>query len=93
VPEGNAELGSTARSCTTPAGQRVVIDRNSDVWVVVSDDHDPVRHPLLDVALTEAVGRDVHAHWDGIKPGRWVELVAKIMVESWPRQEGRALGD
>jgi hypothetical protein len=87
VLESNAELRSAARTCFTPAGHRVVIDRKCDVWVVVSDDHDPVRHHLLDVALTEAVGSDVHAHWDGIKPGRWVELVAKIMVESWPRQK------
>jgi hypothetical protein len=87
VLEGSAEPRSIARTCYTPAGQRVVIERDCDVWVVVCDDHDRVRHPHLDVALTEAVGSDVHGHWDGIKPGRWVELVAKFMVESWPRRK------
>jgi hypothetical protein len=88
VPEGNAGPRN-ARACFTPAGQRVVVDRKHDLWEVVCDDHDPVRHRSLDVALIEAIRAEVEAHraWDGIPPAQWARVIADVMVESWPRQE------
>ena len=88
MPEGSAEPRSNARACYTPAGQRVVVDRIGDVWTVVCDDQVPVRHGSLDVALIEAIrGNLEDARWDGIKPGRWAQLIADVMRQSWPRQE------
>ena len=87
MPQGSAEPYSNGRTCYTPAGQRVVVDRNADLWVVACDDHVPIRHRSLDVALIVAIGSDVEAHWGGIKPGRWVRLIADVMLQSWPTQE------
>jgi hypothetical protein len=96
MPEGSAEPCSNGRTCYTPAGQRVVVNRNADLWVVACDDHDPVRHRSLDVALIEAIRGEVEAHraWDRIPPARWARVITDVMVESWPKQEwGRTLGD
>ena len=88
MPEGSAEPRSNARACYTPAGQRVVVDRIGDVWVVVCDDQVPIRDRSLEVSLIEAIGGDVEdPRWDGIKPGRWARLIADVMLQSWPRQE------
>jgi hypothetical protein len=71
----------------TPAGQLLVVERDLDMWVVTRDDHDPVRHHLLDVALISAVRGDVQAHWAGIEPARWMRLIADSIVSTWPKQE------
>ena len=89
MPEGSAEPRSNARTCYTPAGQRVVVDCNADVWVVECDDRVPVRNRSLVLALVVAIGSDVEAHWGGINPGRWARLIADVMVQSWPAQKSR----
>jgi hypothetical protein len=80
------ELRPVARRWTgsTPAGQLVVVEHDHDTWVVTCDDHDPVRHRLLDVALINAVRADVEAHWSGIEPARWTRLIADSIILSWP---------
>jgi len=87
--EGSDEPRPNARTCYTPAGQRVVVDGNADVWVVACHDHLPVRHRALDVALIVAIGSDVEAHWGRIKPGRWARLIADVMLQSWPTPASR----
>jgi hypothetical protein len=86
VPEGNADPRN-ARTCYTPGGQRVVVERHGDVWTVTCDDRDPVRHRLLDVALIEAIRDDVQAHWGRIEPGHWTRLISDTIVSSWPEDE------
>lgn len=81
------ESGSIARTCYTPAGQRVVVERHRDVWVVRCDDSEPARHRDLDVALVEALRADVHAHWGGIDPGRYTRLIADVIVSSWQERK------
>jgi hypothetical protein len=54
---------SIVRTCYTPAGQRLAVERESDAWVVRCDDLEPARHHDLDAAMIEALRADVHAHW------------------------------
>jgi hypothetical protein len=64
----------------TAAGQRSVVERERDDWVVHCDDSKVVRHRLLDVALIEAIRSDVEAHWLGIDPGRYARIVANSIL-------------
>jgi hypothetical protein len=68
----------------TPAGQRVIVRREDNVWVVTCEDAEPTRHHLLDVALIEAVRSDVQAHWYGIEAGAWTRVVADVILSRWP---------
>jgi hypothetical protein len=88
MAEGIGSERPVARSWTgyTPAGQLLVVERDRDTWVVTCDDHDPVRHGLLDVALINAVRGDVQAHWSGIEPARWTRLMADSIISSWPHR-------
>jgi hypothetical protein len=81
------ESGSVARTCFTPAGQRLVVERDRDVWVVLCDDFEPTRHNNLDVALLTAVRADAEAHWGGIEPGRYTRLIADVIASSWQERK------
>lgn len=69
-----------------PHGQRLVVAREADLWVVISDGGDPVRHHLLDLALIEAIRADVRAHSIGIDYGEWTRLIADNILSTWPPQ-------
>jgi hypothetical protein len=66
----------------TPAGQRVVVERERNQWVVRCDDSEAVRDSLLDVALIEAIRGDVDAHWLGIDPSMYARVVANSILSS-----------
>ncbi len=68
----------------TPDGQRLVVRREADLWVVTSDAREPVRHHLLDLALIEAIRADVRAHSIGIDYGEWTRLIADNVLSTWP---------
>src|SRR5262245_35755984 len=86
VPKGSGR-GGAARHWTgyTPAGQRVVVEREGDVWVVSCDDRVPAVHAVLDVALVEALRRDVEAHWAGIDQATWTRLIVAVILSRWPK--------
>ena len=67
----------------TPAGQGVIVKRENSGWVVICEGGEPVRHHLLDVALIEAVRRDVEVHWFGINPARWASRTADDIASPW----------
>ncbi len=69
----------------TPDGQRLVVTREADLWIVTSDAGEPVRHHLLDLALIEAIRADVGAHSIGIDYGEWTRLIADNILSTWPR--------
>jgi len=71
----------------TPDGQRLVVRREADLWVVISDAAEPVRHHLLDLALIEAIRADVRAHSIGVDYGEWTRLIADNILLTWPRAE------
>jgi hypothetical protein len=94
VPKGSASKArpgayQSGRAWTgyTPAGQRLVVEREEDVWVVACDDREPVRSVLLDVALVEALRSDVGARWYGIDSATWTRLIADSILSSWPKTE------
>ncbi len=69
----------------TPHGQRLVVAREADLWVVTSDAGYPVRHHLLDLALIEAIRADVRAHSISIDYGEWTRLIADNILSTWPQ--------
>jgi hypothetical protein len=71
----------------TPGGQRLVVTREAELWVVTSDAGEPVRHHLLDLALIEAIRADVRAHSSGLDYGEWTRLIAHNILSTWPRDE------
>jgi hypothetical protein len=71
----------------TPAGLRLVVRREADLWVVISDAGEPVRHHLLDLALIEAIRADVRAHSIGVDYGEWTRLIADNILLTWPRAD------
>jgi hypothetical protein len=71
----------------TPDGQRLVVTRDADLWVVTSDAGEPVRHHLLDLALIEAIRTDVRAHSTSIDYGEWTRLIADNILSTWPRDD------
>jgi hypothetical protein len=71
----------------TPDGQRLVVRREADLWVVISDAGEPVRHHLLDLALIEAIRADVRAHSIGVDYGEWTRLIADNILLTWPRAD------
>ena len=71
----------------TPDGQRLVVRREDDLWVVSSDAGEPVRHHLLDLALIEAIRADVRAHSIGVDYGEWTRLIADNILLTWPRAD------
>jgi hypothetical protein len=71
----------------TPNGQRLLVTREAELWIVTSDAGDPVRHHLLDLALIEAIRADVRAHSSGIGYGEWTRLIADTILSTWPRDE------
>jgi hypothetical protein len=81
-----AELPSDDRAPVwagfTPAGQRLVVKRELNEWMVRCDDTEAVRDRLLDVALVEAIAGDVEAHWLGIDPGRYARIVANSILSA-----------
>src|ERR671934_1320088 len=83
VPE---ESGAETRAWVgyTPAGQRLVVKREADVWLVTCDERETVRHRLLDVALIEAIRSDVNAHWHAVDYGEWTRLIADNISRTWP---------
>ena len=64
----------------TPDGQRLVVERERDDWVVRCDDSKLVRGHLLDVALIEAVRGNSRADWYGIDPSRYARAVADSIL-------------
>jgi hypothetical protein len=89
VPKGSGADGAPAirPRCWagyTPAGQRLVVERDEGAWVVTRDDQPPVRNVLLDVALVEALRNDVEAHWTGIDRATWTRLIADSILLRWP---------
>ena len=72
----------------TPAGQRLVVERERDEWVVRCDDSEETRGNLLDVALIEAIRSDVQAHWFGIDPGMYASVVANSILRTSPGWSG-----
>lgn len=76
----------------TPAGQRLIVDRDDDAWVVTRDDCAPVRNVVLDVALVEALRSDVEAHWGGIEPATWMRLIAGSILSTRRETPERAGG-
>jgi hypothetical protein len=71
----------------TPDGQRLVVRRDGDLWLVSSDSGEPARHHLLDLALIEAIRADVRAHSTGIDYGEWTRLIADTILSRWPRAD------
>ena len=71
----------------TPDGQRLVVRREDDLWVVISDAGGTVRHHLLDLALIEAIRADVRAHSIGVDYGEWTRLIADNILLTWPRAD------
>jgi len=69
----------------TPDGQRLVVTREAEVWIVTPEAGQPVRHHLLDLALIEAIRTDVRAHSSGIDYGEWTRLIADNILSTWPR--------
>jgi hypothetical protein len=65
----------------TPGAQRVVVERDSDEWVVRCEASE-VRRALLEDALLLALADDVDANWGGIKPGKWVDVVAGSILRA-----------
>lgn len=63
----------------TPAGQRLVVERESNAWIV-SCDESAARHHLLDVAVIEAIHGEVEAHWLNIDRERFARLVANTIL-------------
>jgi hypothetical protein len=66
----------------TPAGQRLVVERQRDDWVVRRDDSKAVRDHLLDVALIEAIRGDSRANWLGIDPTGYAHIVANSILST-----------
>jgi hypothetical protein len=90
VPKGSGADRATAIrprfwAGYTPAGQRLVVERDEGAWVVTRDDQAPVRNVLLDVALVEALRSDIEARWTGIDPGTWTRLIADSILSTWPQ--------
>jgi hypothetical protein len=71
----------------TPDGQRLVVKRERDIWLVSSNGAEPVRHRILDLALIAAIRRDVDAHSLGIDYGEWTRLIADSIQSTWPEAE------
>lgn len=71
----------------TPDGQKLVVTRDADLWVVTPDAGEPVRHRLLDLALIEAIRTDVRAHSASIDYGEWTRLIADNILSTWPRDD------
>ena len=69
----------------TPDGQRLVVTREADIWIVTADDGESARHQLLDLALIEAIRTDVRAHSFGVDYGEWTRLIADNILSTWPR--------
>jgi hypothetical protein len=80
------EAHSIPRTFYTPAGQHLVIERENDMWVVRCDDLEPVKHRHLDVALIEALRKDVNAQWGEFEPGRFTRLIADVISSDWEEQ-------
>jgi hypothetical protein len=76
------EWRTRAWSGVTPAGQRLVVEREPGGWVVRRDDSKVVRNLRLELALIEALRSDVEAHWWGIDPGRYARIVAGSILSS-----------
>jgi hypothetical protein len=68
----------------TPDGQRLLVTRQADQWVVTTNGGQPVRHHLLDLALIESIRADVRAHSLGIDYGEWTRLIADHILSAWP---------
>jgi hypothetical protein len=68
----------------TPDGQRLVVRREVNLWIVAANAGEPVQHHLLDVALIEAIRADVGAHSIGIDYGEWTRLIADNILSTWP---------
>jgi hypothetical protein len=81
------ESDSIVRTCYTPAGQRLAVERDSGAWVVRCDDLEPARHHEVDAALIEALRADVHAHWGRIEPARYTRLIADVIASGWQVHE------
>lgn len=71
----------------TPDGQRLVVKRERDSWIVSSNGGTPARHRLLDLALIGAIRPDVHAHSLNIDYGEWTRLIADSIESTWPEQD------
>jgi hypothetical protein len=71
---------TTAWAGLTPAGQRLIVERERDGWIVRSDDSRAVRGHLLDDALITAIRRDAKANWLGIDPDRYARIVANSIL-------------
>jgi len=69
----------------TPDGQRLVVTREAEIWVVTPHAGRPVRQHLLDIAMIEAIRTDVRAHSSGIDYGEWTRLIADNILSTWPR--------
>jgi hypothetical protein len=87
VEESEAQRSPIPRIWTgyTPAGQHLAVQRHLGVWIVICDDHEPVRHRLLDVALVEALRSDVELHWHGVDQATWTRLIADSILSSWQK--------
>jgi organic radical activating enzyme len=70
----------------------VIVKRENSGWVVICEGGEPVRHRLLDVALIEAVRRDVEVHWSGSNPARWASRTADDIASPW-RNKNDERGD
>ena len=84
MSEGNGPPRSITRECYSPAGQRLVVERNREGWVVICGHHEPVHHDDLHLALSEAIRADVFAYWGGVEPDRWAQEIADVVVSVWP---------
>jgi hypothetical protein len=63
----------------TPAGQRLVVERERDDWIVRCDSK-AVRGHLLEAALIEAISGDFEAHWFDIDRARYAHVVASSIL-------------
>ena len=67
----------------TPGGERLLVEREHEAWVVTCDQGDPVRHRLLDLALIEAIRGQTRGR-SAIEPGEWARLIADSILTTWP---------
>jgi hypothetical protein len=70
----------------TPDGRRLVVRREHGIWLVSSNEAQPVRHRILDLALIAAIRPDVDAHSLDVDYGEWTRLIADSIESTWPAQ-------
>ena len=69
----------------TPAGQRLVVERERDEWIVHCDSK-AVCGDLLEAALIQAISGDFEAHWFDIDRTSYARVVASSILSPAQRR-------